>query len=254
MTRIFADIFGRERLSVNKTFGPLCDFSDLGALVGGLSETNQMLTYRVLILTEGRPLSPGRGYDRTVAALASVYARSHTAGHRLLSLANELSRYYRAVRAAYKYKVDDERKPWAVRSIKNRSYRRVAFFTSAIQFVAFGPRIEYAKSRLFDLEEVAAFMKSMHATPSDRYATGISRVNAQHELYSQPMAIYERIHAALGSSNTRRHLDNLSIEQYDDPVFEPIHADCVALQTALARVVSNLPADAQGQLLEMFLL
>lgn len=179
-----------------------------------------MLTYRILVLTEGLPLSPGDGYVRTIEALARVYGRSHTAGHRLLSLANELARYYRAVRAAYKYKIDDEGKPWAVRSIKNRANRRVAFFTSAMHFIAFGPRIDYTEKRLFDLADVAEFMKSMSAAPIDRYRRALSAVNAPDELFSEPLEIYDRIHAALGSSATRRHLDSLdSIERFDDSVY-----------------------------------
>jgi hypothetical protein len=255
LTKLFAELFGRERLSVNKTFGPLCDFSDLGAFVGGLSETNQMLTYRVLILTEGLPLSPGSGYQRTIRALAGVYGRSHTAGHRLLSLPNELARYYRAVRAAYKYKVDDEGKPWAVRSIKNRAYRRMAFFTSAIHFVAFGPRIDYTQKRLFDLNDVAEFMKAMSTAPIDRYSKALTAINASVKLFYEPLDIYERIHAALASSVTRGHLDTLeSIDRYNDSVYSPIHADCVALQSSLAAVVAQLPDNARSQLVEMFLL
>jgi hypothetical protein len=195
LTSVFANQFGRVRLSINKTFGQLCDFSDLGTVVGGLAETNQMLTYRILTLTEGLPLSPGGGHDRVLAALAHVYAASHTAGHRLLSLATELARYYRTVRASYKHKVDEEGKPWAVRAIKNRSYRRFAFVSSALQFVVAGPRINYSTRKMFDLDEVAAFIWSMRQTPSERLLTSLSGLHVDRDVVSELLRVYEQIHA-----------------------------------------------------------
>jgi hypothetical protein len=255
LTAIFAELFGRERLSVNKTFGQLCDFTELGTLIGGLAETNRMLTYRVLTLTEGNPLSPGDGYERTIEALASVYGKTHTAGHRLLSLATELARYYRAVRASYKYKIDEEGKPWGVRSIKHRSLRRFAYFSSALHFVALGPRIDYQVERVFDSGSVAAYLRGMNQPPCDRLIEALKTVGANIEIALPSLATYERIHKALASTEVRNHLDSLQAsERFDDTVFCTIRADCVSLHTGLAELVLQLPSYARGQVLEMFLL
>lgn len=255
LTRLFAEVFGRERLSINKTFGQLCQFSDLGTMVGGLAETNRMLTYRMLTLTEGMPLSPGDGHERVLRHLASVYANSHTAGHRLLSLATDVGRYYRTVRASYKHKVDEQRKPWAVRAIKNRSYRRFAFFSTALDFVARGPRISYDIEPLFDRSLVAAFMRSMAAPPINRLADALQALEVDATLANDSLAAYEHIHAALASPVTRHALDGLNAEDRTlQPYYQTLRAKCAELHATLADLVIELPREPRRQLLEMFLL
>lgn len=214
-----------------------------------------MLTYRVLTLTEGLPLSPGRGHERVLRALAGVYAGSQTAGHRLLSLATELARYYRAVRASYKYKVDEEGKPWAVRAIKNRSYRRLAFVSSALHFAAAGPRIDYRVRKLFDLDEVASFMGSMRETPSVRLLEALTGLEVDPEAVGRVLVIYEQIHSALASAETRRTLDGISApDRFGHPVYEPLRTACAALHTSLAQLILGLPRQPRQELVEMFLL
>ncbi|MGH9892143.1 MAG: hypothetical protein ACREA0_09210, partial [bacterium] len=255
LTALFANLFGRERLSVNKTFGQLCEFSDLGTQIGGLAETNRMLTYRILTLTEGLPLSPGDGHQRTMRSLASVYARSHTAGHRMLSLANELARYYRTVRASYKYKVDEEGKAWAVRSIKNRAYRRFAYFSSALHFVAHGPRIDYRSEPLFDLGTVTRFMSQMGVPPVDRLLRSAPETGAPDESVDLAIHLYDRVHSTLASPDVRRHLDQLHPgDRFIDPAYNELRKNCADLQTALANIVIDLTPEPRKELLEMFLL
>jgi hypothetical protein len=69
-TGMFATVLGRERLSVNKTFGQTASFGDLGTNVGALAETSRMLTYRMLALTEGAVLTPDPGHARLLRSLA----------------------------------------------------------------------------------------------------------------------------------------------------------------------------------------
>jgi len=254
LTSVFADIFGRERLSVSKTFGQTSDLTGLGTLVGGLGETNQMLTYRTLTLTEGIPISPGQGYNRTLRALAYVYGRSHTGGHRLLSVATELARYYRVVRASYKFKIDEEGKPWGVRSIKHRSYRRFAYFSSALHFVVLGPRIDYVTARLFDIDAVVEYFETMNQPPIERLAVALKAISAD-EVAQPSLVIYERIHRALASASIRSHLDQLdAADRFDDDIYRQIRQDCISLHAELAETVMRLPADTRRQLIEMFLL
>jgi hypothetical protein len=255
LTRLFARILGRERLSINKTFRQLCAFSDLGSSVGGLAETSQMLTYRVLTLTEGLPLSPGQGHDRVLHALASIYAGSHTAGHRLLSLATELARYYRTVRASYKYKVDEERKPWAVRALKNRSYRRFAFLSVALQFVVLGPRIDYSHAHLFDARDVVPFLRLLGRPPLERLLSSLATLGLESDAAKSAVVAYDQVHAALASPKTRKALDTIEpSERFGNPVYEPLRAACAHLHASLARLVLDLPEHPRQQLLEMFLL
>lgn len=58
LTKAFAERFGRENLSISKTFGEVAELSALLTNVGGEADTNQTLTYRMLTLVEGRSLTP----------------------------------------------------------------------------------------------------------------------------------------------------------------------------------------------------
>lgn len=255
LTRAFAHLFGRERLSINKTFGDTYSFSDLGTQVGGLAETNKMLTYRMLTLTEGIPLLGGSGYESVIGNLARVYGQTHTAGYRLLSLATELARYYRVVRVAYKYGADEAGKPWAIRSLKMRSMRRFNYLASALHFVAFGPRINYSESTLFDVQTVANFMVGVGGCPADRMIRSIQKMDGNQVLLDHILDNYDHIFAALSSPQVREGLGQIKAnDRFDNEVYEHIRSDCKDLHRYLVELVLELPNDYRTQVLEMFLL
>jgi hypothetical protein len=253
-TARFAELLGRERLSVNKTFGRTVSFRDLGTNVGGLAETSRMLTYRMLTLTEGRPLSPGRGHDRLLDALANVYAGSHTAGHRLLSLASEVARYYRTIRVAYKFNIDEAGKPWAVRNLKTRVLRRMAFAGSALDFVAHGPRIDYGQAARFDPGEVSRFLRGMAAPPATRFHRACTDLGLAPRVFLPVLELYDSVLGALSDPEVRRRLDHLRPEhRHDDVDWDRLREQSARLLHRLADLVVQLPEEPRRQLLEMFL-
>jgi hypothetical protein len=213
LTVTFANEFGRERLSINKTFGEVAERSALLTNVGGEADTNQTLTYRMLTLAEGRALTD-EAHAGVIAGLAGTYGGTHTAGHRLLSLATEIARYWRTLRIDYKYKVDESRKPWALRSMKLRSFRRFWYFSSALHFLAFGPRVN-PPSRL-ESAAVEAFMKTMGGNPAVRFIRAGEKLGVAEQLMRRVLTIYDDIHRRSADPSVREVLNKLSAEKMEE--------------------------------------
>src|ERR1700682_715845 len=70
------------------------------------ADTNQTLTSRMLTLAEGQTLT-STAHATVIRGLARTYGGTHTSGHRLLSLATEVARYWRTLPIDYKFKVDE---------------------------------------------------------------------------------------------------------------------------------------------------
>jgi hypothetical protein len=255
LTGYFADVFGRSALSINKTFGEICSIGDLCTNVGGEADTNRTLTFRMLVLAEGTPLLRNAAYEKILQGLAETYSGSFTAGHRLLSLATDLARYWRTLRIDYKHKVDEDRKPWAVRNLKLRSYRRFWFFSSAMHFLAFGPRINYAERQRFHVPDVVAFMQTMGGNPVQRFVTAARKLGIPECEFEKLLELYNSIHAQLGDPAVRHELAQLDgYQRFPNPVYESVRSKCSALHSHLAEFVLALPSEPRRQFLEMFLL
>ena len=251
LTTTFAEEFGRERLSISKTFGEVAARSALLTNVGGEADTNQTLTYRMLTLAEGRTLT-SNAHASVINGLAEVYGRSHTAGHRLLSLATEIARYWRTLRIDYKHKVDESQKPWAIRSMKLRSFRRFWFFSSALHFLAFGPRTN-PPGRL-GAEAVEAFMKTMGGNPAARFIQAAAKLSVDQQLTRKVLTTYDEIHRRLTNPDVRRVLDELpAADMEKEPVFVEIRELTRALHRMMATVVLDLRLSDRQEIVEMFL-
>ncbi len=255
VTRQLAAIVGRNRLSIGKTFGHICRISDLSSNIGGIADTNQMLTYRMLVLSEGQPLERNRAHETALTRLAEAYGGTHTAGHRLLSLATEIARYWRTLRIDYKFKVDERRLPWAVRNFKLRACRRFWYFATAVHFVAYGPRIDYSHDALFDVETVRCFMAAMGGSPTRRLIDSTVKCGGEQSAQWAVLTTYDSILGELSDPGVRSHLDKLLYaDRHSDPTYQEIRRKCKELHEQMADYVLALPSDARRQMIEMFLL
>lgn len=252
LTRRFADEFGRESLSISKTFGEVAARSSLVTNIGGEADTNQTLTYRMLTLAEGRTLTDD-AHAKVVSALAQTYGGTHTAGHRLLSLATEVARYWRTLRIDYKFKVDETKKPWALRSIKLRSFRRFWYFSSALHFIASGPRVNQP-GRLAP-PAVEQFMKTMGGNPAIRFIDAAALLGVEEELVRRILRTYDQIHQRASDPSVRQTLDEVVAEKMEEsPVIVEIREMTRDLHRSMAELVLKLPEKHLQELLEMFLL
>lgn len=109
-----------------KTFVRPIEIGELCQKIGGMYDTNEQLTYRALVLTEGQWLHNSEMAKRFTQQIFSAYTRPLTSRGKFLScLANDLHRYYRTLCVDYRFKVEEQAKPWAIRALKLRYSRKL---------------------------------------------------------------------------------------------------------------------------------
>lgn len=261
VTESFANLVGRERLSIGKTFGEVIALSDLTTNIGGIADNSRTLTYRMLCLAEGTPIVKNSLYDNIMSKLTNVYAGSHTAGHRMLSFATDISRYWRTLRIDYKQKIDEQKKPWAVRGLKLRGTRRYWYFSVILHFIAFGPRLDLnndnleIENDLFDFDVVKLFMKSLSNNPTERIIEASNKIQIETHLIDNLISVYEVYFNAISNKEIRESLDALIFEnRYEDDNYVKLKKSCIELHSCMSDIVINLPEFYRKQIIEMFLL
>ena len=99
--------------------------------IGGTKDNSGALTKRILILTESRQVAGGFDLGEIRRALLDAYAsEDRTSGRHVLSLCNDIARYYKTLCIEYKAKIDDEEKDWCTRNMKLRHSRKFWYFAN----------------------------------------------------------------------------------------------------------------------------
>jgi hypothetical protein len=105
--------------------------------IGGDKDASSALTKRILILTEGKQAGGNLPLDEVRRAVMGAYAGAdRSRGRHVLSLCNDIARYYRTLCIEYKAKVDDPDKDWCTRNVKLRHSRKFWYFSCLMTFVA----------------------------------------------------------------------------------------------------------------------
>jgi predicted nucleotidyltransferase len=105
--------------------------------IGSESDSSAHLTRRILILTEG--LQAGGNYDiqEVKTGILKAYDNSSiTKGRYILSLSNDLARYYRTLCIEYKAKIDVDKKDWCTRNTKLRHSRKLWYFATMVSLIS----------------------------------------------------------------------------------------------------------------------
>ena len=105
--------------------------------IGGDDDNSSALTKRLLVLTESRCAGGKLPLHDIRAKLLDAYAGSErTSGKHVLSLCNDIGRYYRTLCIEYKAKVDVDEKDWCTRNLKLRHSRKFWYFSSMMSIAA----------------------------------------------------------------------------------------------------------------------
>lgn len=93
--------------------------------IGGEKDGSSALTKRILILTEGKQAGGQLPLNEVRQAVMKAYAGAERSrGRHVLSLCNDVARYYRTLCIEYKAKADDPDKDWCTRNMKLRHSRK----------------------------------------------------------------------------------------------------------------------------------
>lgn len=216
-----------------KTFDQAIDLRTLTRNIGGRLDTNETLTYRALLLTEGAWLAGGG--RRMKHAVFRAYADAQISRGRFLgSLGNDLHRYYRTLCMDYRHKVEELDKSWAIRVLKLRHSRKLWHLANiALQCWAVDA-IEDDASR----DEVLA---SRIGWPSLLRLFGALEHFDAAALAREPFLCFDRFLAALADPHVRGELMTLPYEaRADSVVYRELHENAGRLDAAAAAIVQVL--------------
>jgi hypothetical protein len=105
--------------------------------IGGEKDGSSPLTKRILMLTEGKQAGGKLPLNEVRQTVMKAYAGAdRSRGRHVLSLCNDIARYYRTLCIEYKAKVDDPDKDWCTRNMKLRHSRKFWYFSCLMTIVA----------------------------------------------------------------------------------------------------------------------
>ena len=216
-----------------KTFRRPLAVDALCADIGGEADTNERLTYRALLLTEGAWLARPADARALQGDLFRAYAGPAIARGRFLSaLSNDLHRYYRTVCVDYRFKVDVAGKAWALRHLKLRHSRKLWHLANLVLFCTAAQAPEDAREAL-----IAAHLAD---PPLARVLTGLGALGGL------PLAVplcraYDAFLAALADPALRERLGRLAHpERHRDPDYLALRANADRLDAAAQAIVAHL--------------
>ncbi|MEO5374940.1 MAG: hypothetical protein H7840_11770 [Alphaproteobacteria bacterium] len=145
--------------------------------IGGDKDTSSRLTKRVLLLTESAAAGGKLPIRDVRRALLDAYAsQNRTSGRHVLSLCNDIARYYKTLCVEYKAKVDDKDKDWCTRNIKLRHSRKLWYFSNIMTVVTLASAHPHGDKFFKD-----ALLDSFDRSPMERLSDALSN--------EQPLAL-----------------------------------------------------------------
>ena len=145
--------------------------------IGGDRDESSALTKRVLILTEGAEAGGTLPLDAVRRPILDAYAKeARTRGRHLLTLNNDIARYYRTLCIEYKAKIDVEGKDWCTRNVKLRHSRKFWYFSAMLGLAdqarrSAEPRAELV-DRVLDTIRIPPWGRLIRGLGSSKYAAG----------------------------------------------------------------------------------
>lgn len=216
-----------------KTFNQAIDLRSLTRNIGGRADTNETLTYRALLLTEGACLA-GDGPAIKQAVFRAYADAPISRGRFLTSLGNDLHRYYRTLCMDYRHKVEELDKSWAIRVLKLRHSRKLWHLANlALQCWTVDAIAD-------DAERDAALAAHIDWPSLLRIVAALEHFGAP-ELARSAFLCFDRFLAALARADVRHELAGLEYERRrESSSYRELHDNATQLDAAAAAIVELL--------------
>lgn len=114
--------------------------------IGGNSETNEILTRRMLLILESKCLYGDVFYEKLLCDVVERYISDKTTNHQLgMFLLNDIIRFYRTMCVDFEYKTVEDKKPWGIRNIKLIFSRKLIYFSGIVMCAELAQRSAQTK-------------------------------------------------------------------------------------------------------------
>jgi hypothetical protein len=220
--------------------------------IGGGRDNSSALTKRILILTEGKQaggrLPLGNIREQIMAAYSGC---ERTRGRHVLSLCNDIARYYRTLCIEYKAKADDPAKDWCTRNMKLRHSRKFWYFSCIMTVLAIAESNPHG-----DEPYIAGLLEGFDKPPAQRLFEAVDeRLRGAVGRVIEPFTWFLDF---MASQEHRERLAQVRHKDREDMRLDnPFHAiklNSDHLHQAILSLIDSLPAHQRQRLLSWFLL
>jgi hypothetical protein len=220
--------------------------------IGGEKDGSSPLTKRILILTEGKQAGGKLPLNDVRQAVMKTYAGAdRSRGRHVLSLCNDIARYYRTLCIEYKAKVDDPDKDWCSRNVKLRHSRKFWYFSCLMTVVAVAESNPQG-----DDQYIASLLEAFDKPPVQRL---FNAVREEHRgmagRITEPFAWFLEF---MASPVHREKLTQVAHDKrYDvalDNPFPAVKFNSDRLHQEMLLLIESLPTHQRHRILSWFLL
>lgn len=243
------------KVSAGKDLTAPVSISDLenADTIGGSLDDSANLTKRVLILTEGAAAGGQLEYSTVRRRLLDAYAnQERTSGRHVLSLCNDLARYYRTLCIEYKAKIDVEDKDWCTRNLKLRHSRKLWYFSTMIAIATLGERCPIGGD-----EFTKHLADAMARPPVDRLVAAVDGLGVNGPL-SYALQAFSWFLIIMSEKKHREQLAKVNHDTRYDPMIENpfpgLKSNSDVLHRELMGLLDALPVGTRQRLFDWFLL
>jgi hypothetical protein len=242
------DVSKGEELTRPSELGELSD----AALIGSPDDRSDALTRRTLILTEGKQAGGGLPLGSIRRAVMGAYSgEERSRGRHVLSLCNDLARYYRTLCIEYKSKVEGREEKWGIRNMKLRHNRKFWFFSCVLAVIHLADANPQGNEPYIE-----GLLEAFDRPPYQRILDAVDeRLRGTAGRVIEPFAWFLEFTADKGR---REALGAVQWDtRYDMKVDNPFHAakfNSDRLHQEMLSLIDSLPADQRQRILSWFLL
>lgn len=237
----------------------LTKFTALSSLIqddsiGGENDGSSALTKRILILSESTQAGGGFSLREVREQILAAYAgKERTSGSHVLSLCNDLARYYRTLCIEYKAKIDVEAKDWATRNMKLRHSRKVWYFTTIFSMVMLAEKCprgkdEYKEALLDAFELNPCLRMAKLVVNRERSKLSAARILECYSIFLEFMSDHTR-RSSLSSVSFK---DRYKVDSANPFLALKFNSDL--LHSHILTLIESLDVEARHRVFDWFLL
>jgi hypothetical protein len=220
--------------------------------IGGEKDGSSPLTRRILILTEGKQAGGKLPLNDVRQAVMKAYAGAERSrGRHVLSLCNDIARYYRTLCIEYKAKVDDPDKDWCTRNMKLRHSRKFWYFSCLMTIAALADSNPQG-----DDPYIAGLLQAFNRSPVQRLFNAVreehrgmaGRITEPFAWFLEFMAIQAQRDRLTQVAHDRRY------DMAGDNPFPAVKFNSDRLHQEMLSLIESLPTHQRARILSWFLL
>lgn len=217
--------------------------------IGGLNDNVNLLTKRILLLTEARSVTNKELFHKIQDDVFNAYVESEITKRRyLIALNYDVTRFHRTLGLDYKSRVDYENKPWGIRYIKLRCSRKYWYFSCMLALLA-----AITKNENLPEEMKSSAQTLLNLSPTERIIKSLEMAGIKEQISAIPFYNYyiERI----GMSSIRNELSEVRHnDRFKTESFRDLKRNADRLRRSMVETLESLPPNWKRHLNYLFLL